>query len=324
MYVKCGFELSMTVANEEFQNILFEFYRGDDYISEIEDEYTDHSLSDKGITITYRNSRYKKKVKLIVNADRDSLSVSKLGKAISDYFEKEYSIDDFTLSGMRISTDIKVGSRADVHSYMKIMKRIGRIKKFTPYDSDEFDGGDVFYLRGNSNGIDFLVYDLEGVTVGRLTKSRCSYKDITLASDDVKGKLRAEVRLTKSRTVAAYTESLCIADQLEELFKKQRSILVSIFAKIIPYGDFYKKEDADEIVRTAVKDQKLCRRMLRLLALIPEKKSLHLAQKEMHCRSIDDVMLAFTKINLSPVTISKRQDAKHLKNIYDHLLKECV
>jgi len=55
--------------------------------------------------------------------------------------------------------------------------------------------------------------------------------------------------------------------------------------------------------------------MLRLVELIPEKKSLYLAHKAMECRNIEKVMGAFAKINLSPVTISKRQDIKRLENI---------
>ena len=62
--------------------------------------------------------------------------------------------------------------------------------------------------------------------------------------------------------------------------------------------------------------------MLHLLALIPEKKSLYLAQKSMNCRNIEKVMEAFAKINVSLVTISKRQDVKHLNSIYTYLLDE--
>ena len=59
--------------------------------------------------------------------------------------------------------------------------------------------------------------------------------------------------------------------------------------------------------------------MLRLLVLIPEKKSLHLAQKAMGCRDVEKVMETFAKINLSPVTLSKRHNAKYLQNIYSYM-----
>ena len=59
--------------------------------------------------------------------------------------------------------------------------------------------------------------------------------------------------------------------------------------------------------------------MLRLVELIPEKKSLYLAQKAMECRNMEKVVEAFAKINLSPVTISKRQDAKGMENLYTYL-----
>ena len=62
--------------------------------------------------------------------------------------------------------------------------------------------------------------------------------------------------------------------------------------------------------------------MLRLVALIPEKKSLYLAQKAMNCRNIEKIMEEFAKINLSPITISKRYDMKHLKCFYEYLFAE--
>lgn len=88
------------------------------------------------------------------------------------------------------------------------------------------------------------------------------------------------------------------------------------FSHVIPFGDFYKKDKAMEIVRKEVEDAVLRRKMLRLLALIPEKKSLHLAQKAMNCRDIQKVMEMFAKINVSPVTISKRQKLSCQKSFY--------
>ena len=61
--------------------------------------------------------------------------------------------------------------------------------------------------------------------------------------------------------------------------------------------------------------------MLRLVELIPEKKSLYLTHKALNCRNMEKVVEAFAKINLSPVTISKRQDVKWLKNIYEGLFE---
>ena len=92
------------------------------------------------------------------------------------------------------------------------------------------------------------------------------------------------------------------------------------FARVVPFGDFYKMDAAVEIVRSEITDRTMRRKMLRLLALIPNKKSLHLAQKAMNCRDVEKVMEAFTKINLSPVTISKRHAVKHLENIYSYIL----
>ena len=59
--------------------------------------------------------------------------------------------------------------------------------------------------------------------------------------------------------------------------------------------------------------------MLRLLDLMPEKKSLLLAQKALNYRRIDKVMKAFFDIEVAPVTISKRHDIKKLDNLYEYM-----
>lgn len=60
--------------------------------------------------------------------------------------------------------------------------------------------------------------------------------------------------------------------------------------------------------------------MIRLIALVPEKKSLWLAQKAMGSRDRDEIMEEFAKINLAPVTISKRCDVKHIKSLYTYMI----
>jgi flagellar biosynthesis GTPase FlhF len=64
------------------------------------------------------------------------------------------------------------------------------------------------------------------------------------------------------------------------------------------------------------------RKMLRLLSLVPTKKSLLLAQKALGARDIDDIMEEFREINVSPVCISRRQEVDYLGNIYDYLIED--
>jgi hypothetical protein len=59
--------------------------------------------------------------------------------------------------------------------------------------------------------------------------------------------------------------------------------------------------------------------MLRLIELVPEKKSLVLAQKALNYRRVDRVMDMFRAIDLSPVTISKRHEVKMLDSLYRYM-----
>lgn len=314
------FELSTVLDNEHFQKVFVRSYNGEDYIDGDSEEYIDRSISNKGITVIYRDSQYKKKIRLIVNtylllddvSDTGKL-IRKLDKRIAEYFDYKYHLEDFVLSGMNFISDIDVDTPTNVQSYLKVFKRIGKVKGFSPASYECFEDNFSFCLSGNSNAVDFLLYDLADVVMRQhrdFSQKRFKF---------IKGVIRSEVRLTKPKAICAFTEAADIAGQIEELLENSRDIFMDIFTRVIPFGDFYKKDKADEIIRKEVSDSIMRRRMLRLLVLIPEKKSVYLAQKAMNCRNIEKVMETFARINLSPVTISKRSDCKFLKNIYSYM-----
>ena len=317
-------ELSMIVDTAPFHRI---FNVKTSYLKELDDEYLDTSLAAKGITVIYRDSRYKKRVRILVNAgmvvdhpsNTDKL-LRKLGKRIDEYFDHRYTLDDFTLSGVTITVDIAVGSLERVFDYLKVLQRVGKVKGFSPVSYDCFDSKASFCLSGNSNAIDFLLYDLEQSLTDQLRDSGMGHKKIKSVSSHTQGILRAEVKLAKPKAVRVYTNAEDTAGQIVELMKDRQQIFLDTFARIVPFGAFYTMTAAVEIVRSEVKNSTMRRKMLRLLTLIPEKRSLHLAQKAANCRDIDKVMEAFARIDLSPVTIAKRHEVKHLENLYSFFL----
>ena len=328
MYINEIFELSMVLDHERFHQVFEHVYSKIGCMENGEDEYIDQSLEEKGITVKYRDSTYKKKIKLIVNAghllgsgkpDPDKI-VRKLNKRIWEYFGFKYKLDDFILSGMRLVTDINVGTHENGQAYLKVFRRIGRVKGFSPVSYECFEDVDSFCLDGNSNGIEFMIYDMEGLYRKQFREGDIGRKRFKELIKESEGILRTEVRLAKIRAVREYAGEEDIFRQIINLCEKRQDIFLEIFVKIIPFGDFYKKGKAEEIIRSEIKDTRLRRRMLRLLELIPEKKSLYLAQKAMDCRNIDKIMNAFAEINLSPVTISKRHNVKYLRSLYSYFL----
>ena len=325
MVISLTFELSMTLDTDHFQRI---FTTKVGYLKELDNEYVDPSLAEKGITVIYRDSRYKKRIRLLVNtslvvadsSNTDKL-IRKLGKRIDEYFDHKYGLDDFTLSGVTLTLDINVGSRTNVSDYLKVLQRIGKVKGFSPVEYECFDSKASFCLSGKSNNTDFLLYDLEAATVGQLRSADAGRKQLQSASMQTKGILRAEVKLTKPKAIREYTNVADTSGQVSELIKASTDAFLNTFARVIPFGDFCKMDAAVEIVRSEVTDSTMRRKMLRLLSLIPDKKSLHLAQKALNCRDVEKVMESFTKIHLSPVTIAKRHEIKHLDNIYSYFLK---
>jgi hypothetical protein len=327
MVLNQTFELSLILDTDPFQRI---FTTKASYLKEVEldGEYIDPSLAEKGITVVYRASKYKKRIRVLANAgmivndysNTDKL-IRKLDKCVSEYFNHRYTLDDFTLSGVTLTVDIDVDSREKVSDYLKVLQRIGKVKGFSPVDYDCFDSKASFCLSGNSSDTDFLLYDLEDAVIGQLSGADAGRKKIESASMQTKGVLRAEVKLTKPKAIRKYTSTTNVPGQIAELIKNSTDVFMDTFTRVVPFGDFYKMDAAVEVIRSEVKNSIMRRKMLRLLALIPEKKSLHLAQKALNCRDVEKVMMVFTKINLSPVTISKRHGVKHLENLYSYFLK---
>ena len=117
------------------------------------------------------------------------------------------------------------------------------------------------------------------------TFSRCLTSCLLLMVTGDKGILRAEVKLTKPKAIREYADASDVVSQITKIVKCSADIFMETFARVVPFGDFHKMTAAVEIIRSEVKDSIMRRRMLRLLTLIPEKKSLHLARKAMNCRS---------------------------------------
>lgn len=330
MYINQIYELSMVLDNVKFHKLLNHAHKKADYLEEKDDEYVDQLMADNGITVTYRDSQYKKKIKVVINAGRmmdyDKTDPDKflhrLDKRLGEYFNHKYNMDDFCLSGTAFITDMNVGSREGVPAYLRVLQRVGKVKGFKPVDHNCFEDIDSLCWEGISNGITFFLYDLEGMCRGQFEQKTSSDKQYRKIVKETEGILRAEVRLTKPKAIRAYTDKTDIREQIANLMKECNDIFLEIFAKIVPFGDFYKKDKEVEIICGKIGEGRLRRRMLRLVALIPEKKSLYLAQKAMEYRNMEKVMRTFAKINVSPVTISKRQDVKRLENIYERLLKE--
>lgn len=61
------FELSMVLDSSQFQKVFDMVCSRVGYFDEHDDKYIDTSLDEKGITVIYRDSQYKKKVRLLIN-----------------------------------------------------------------------------------------------------------------------------------------------------------------------------------------------------------------------------------------------------------------
>ena len=307
------------------------FYRWRD-IAKYKDSYSDkknkdYELISEGLTVWYHKTEFKTKIKLLVNPSRvlglDDLVrlwkpshknivefLIKLDDHIDSYFDAEYGINDFKLTRIDITKDARL-DEDKVSAYIKVMHNIRKVKGFSPKDWSHFEDYNQNYsfdLEGNSNGIEFTAYD----KAAALRNQNENKERIEKA----KGVLRLEVKLTTQKAIRNYTDEEKTADRIGELCERSREIFLETFFRVVPFGDFYKKDKVVKIIQENVTDKHLKRKMLSLVELIHKKKSLHLAQKELNDRNIDRIMDEFGRQNVSPVTLSKRHDVKHLKSLY--------
>lgn len=301
------------------------------------DVRVDDALASKGITVEYHNHEFRKTIRLRVNPSEvlggsdlklwkpntrnvEAL-IEKLNEHIDDYFDSNYTLDDLILSRVEFTANLDVG-KGNVLAYIRLMHKIGKVKGFPAkysvpdYFADEIKKERSFDLEGKTNGIAFTLYDKEAdlKDKGRKEKAR-----------KAEGILRAEVRLKKRKAVRAAIcefdnpDSLTTEEQIALVSKNCKHIFMATFAAIVPYGNFYRLKDAEQLISSSNLKTKKKDKMLRLLRLVPPKKSLYLAFKESNIRNKNEVMVWFAQLNVSPITISKREDVKFLKNLYDYL-----
>lgn len=326
IYAPHTFELSLILNTDKFEICKSQAYKnakGKYRVYQKEDVWYDNAFKDDGVKIEYHSQKYKKIIKFIINptkmldgndikklwkpnSDNISKMLRKLEKDIGCYFDSQYELDDFKLTRIDFTVNIDVGDRKKVSAYIKVLHNIGKVKGFKPkYDKDDakINHDLSFDLEGNSNGIEFTAYDKEA-------ESR---------QKEAEGILRMEVRLKKQKAIRNYTNETNTSKQIKRLASKSKEVFLDIFTGIVPYGDYNKKKDAVKLIEDNISKQRHREKMIRMIELIPKKKSLYLAKKEMKDRNIEKIIMMFAKINLSPVTISKRHKTKSLKNLYSYL-----
>lgn len=297
----------------------------------------DEALGSKGITIEYHNYEYRKMIKVIANPSKilggSDIKLWKpttrnieefldlLNEYLEDYFDSEYELNDFLLTRIDFTANFKVGKTL-VPEYISAMHKLGKVTKFKPkFDKTYYAfhpevKETSFDLIGKTNHIEFTVYDKE---------SDFQNHEKPELAKKAKGILRSEVRLSKrpaiKESLSEYTSytNLTTEEEFTLLASNSHKIFLKWFIYIIPYGNFHTLKNAENIVSNSNFSNPKKKKMLRLLRLISEKKSLYLAVKELNTRNISEIINCFKKLELSPITISKHKKISFLPNLYDYI-----
>jgi len=293
--------------------------------------FSDGRYSNSGVVIEYIN-RKKKKIRITINpsllmqhddsdglwepSKENSLSfINKLKDLLDKRFDNEFELDDFSLNELTLTMDVDLEDRDLVKSYIRTLNNMKNVKNYTwlrgikAYREEYKHLG--FILQGNSNGVTFA---------GHSKALGLSHFENEKACDCIrlrhhKNVLRFDIVLEKV-AVRRNTKHSKPTAQIIELAKNREKIFVDIFYHIIPMGDYLKLTDAVKVVERRVSDIRLQRKMINYMKLIPTTKSVLSAQQSLGERKIEKIKKEFAMLGLSPITITKRQDVKHLRCLY--------
>jgi hypothetical protein len=326
-------ELSLYMELEQFNQQLKNAYAKRSHIDK--NTFLDESKSSQGIGVEFHTGN-KAKIKFIINPtimmehnissglwNATEKNIKKFLKCLEEqidtYFNYEFSLDDFKLSYIAFTVDMDFSDcDSDMaSSYIRVFHNIGKVKGFKPISYGRNSGlekANAFVLLGNSNGVAFMAYN---------KKAKLSHYDSEPAWDKLRLKhkrkmLRFDVVLTSQNAIKKHTDEVGVRKRILDLSRNREYTFLKTFMHIIPYGDFHKMPEAKRIVEKEIENRTLHWKMTRLLTLIPTKKSLLAAQKDLNDRNIEKIMMEFAKINLSPVVISRRQEIPELENLYKH------
>lgn len=340
------FELTLDTNSKSFNRLLSRAYKmakrdrhrvGHSTRHTKNDVRIDDALASEGITVEYHNDTYRKMIKLRINPSKvlggDDLElwipnmanteelIDRLQDHIEDYFDGNYCLDDLILSRAEFTANLQVG-KENIPVYIGLMHKIGKVTGYSPkftkwdYMTGAIEKELSFDLEGNTNGVAFTAYNKQADLKKKGKNSRAK---------KAKGILRLEVRLKKRKAVQNILDqitkhaSLTTEEQIQVIAANSRHIFMNYLVNILPDGHFYKLKEAEQIVRTAPIKERKKEKMLQLLRLIPEKKSLHLAFQSLNIQNKSKVLLWFSELQVSPLTISKREQVDRLPSIYSYL-----
>lgn len=183
------FELTLETNKKNFNFLLSRAYKmakqdkhrlGHSTRHTSNDVRVDDALASKGITVEYHNHEFRKTIRLRVNPSEAlggsdlklwkptthniEVLVEKLDEHIDDYFDSNYTLDDFILSRVEFTANLDVGKKS-VPVYIRLMHKIGKVKGFSAkYSKPDYVSGGIkkehsFDLEGKTNGIGFTIYD---------------------------------------------------------------------------------------------------------------------------------------------------------------------
>lgn len=295
------YELSVMPKPDTFYELL-EHASDVHALPDADGEYIDTSSIEKGMAVRYCDGRIKK-IGTLFNvpystdepADPQE-TLQSMEKRIRKYVSKEFRLGDFQLSRLIIATDLKLDKENRAEDYMAVLRRVGNVKGYTLHSERKSGKCACHHWQGNSNNTNVIL--------------RCP-KEHT--------HLNLAVQMLKSSAVRAYTQESEAPAQIIKSLTSLEGSLVTLLSNVIPFGRFLKKADAIEQIRSQIPDDTLRRKMIRILEMIPEKKSLKKTMKVSGYRNPKDILLSFAHIDLSPVTISKRMSVRKLENLYMYL-----
>lgn len=253
----------------------------------------------------------------LITYQEASLAIQYSEIMITEWLGEKYIFNELYLCRVDLCVNVDVGSPENVTQYIRQLYKTNMRRSFK--------------IRGlknpdiNKNAGFTATNEDEGLELAAYNKKHQLEAELGIPAQEHENILRIEFRLKKESTIDKFTNNSYSNDEkIIDLIQRSKNIMLAALPMLLPDGDYYKLNNAIDIVHDRIKSYRLRDCMELILRLTADKHGLKSARKAMRKAGvagnlISDAIAAFNDIGVNPVTLKKNAKVKFLPSLYKYL-----
>lgn len=233
-------------------------------------------------------------------------------------FGEGYSIDELELYRVDQCINVKVDNDDNVREYISLMYRSEMKKSYCILadDSPDFDISRSCTVRNKTEGLEVSFYDKKEELEQR-----------NEVSEQAEGILRVELRILKRKPLELQTpECMTNRDRVAHCMNASRNSILNMAHKLMLNADYYPYKKACARVKKLIASKKLRKRMLDMLRLTKEERSVRKAKErllKLHPKIrheyFNNMIAQFEHIGVNVVTLDDDSEMKLLPSLFKYM-----